>query len=763
MGIVAAFDKVLFFNPASKYSILRLKTADMMIPQEARSPYTYRDHLIRFTAVGYDLSQTDAVKIELEGIWEKNGKYGCQFQVEHWCEIVPPTLEGIRGYLSSGLLKGIGEKTAEAIVQRFGTDSLYVLEHQPERLLEIRGITEERLEEIKTGYAESKVIRDLITLLAPFKITPTTAMKIYEHFCPGGVSLLRESPFRLCQIPGYGFKRVDAIVQKSGGDLHDPMRIQGALFYALEQSRFNGGHLYMEAEKLTKSTLLLLNEKITTPQHLLQMHQVEKELETMVLTDVVVSNKGNIYLPHVFTQESETACKIVQMLMEVPEPVDLPPVMSRVRNQLGITLSGKQNEGVETVFQHNLTIITGGPGTGKNTILKAVIEAYRILYPNKTITLGAPTGKASRRMAETTGIANAQTLHSILSLHGEDSGWKKKTFLDTDFLIVDEASMIDMWLAHQLFMRLRPGTKVLLVGDADQLESVGAGNVFHELIASGIVPVTVLDEIFRQAKDSLIAYNAKFINEANSDLYYGADFAFIRADSQEEAAELIRSLYKKEAARIGIEHLQILSPYRSEGAASSYGLNEAIRNEINPARPDRPEVMFGGRMFRLYDRVIQTKNNYNVALRNEEGNVVSSGVFNGDIGIICKIKPGIVTINFDGRYADYPLESLNELDLSYAMTIHKAQGTECDTVIIPLLAAHKILLTRNLLYTAITRAKRRVLLVGQKKALFMAIHRCSNGKRNTLLGERMKLYYHALLCKSAPAIPGSEDQMKKAS
>lgn len=226
MSIVAAFDRVLFCNPASKYCVLRLKTADLMIPEDARSPYTFGDHLIRFTAVGYDLPQTDSIKMELEGTWTK-GKYGCQLQVDRWHEIVPPTIEGIRGYLSSGLLKGIGEKTADAIIQRFGVQSLYVLEHQPDKLLEIRGITEERLDEIKAGYAESKAMRDIMTLLAPFKVTPTTAMKIYEHFGPDGVELLRKSPFRLCQIPGFGFKRVDAIVQKSGGDLHDPMRVQG--------------------------------------------------------------------------------------------------------------------------------------------------------------------------------------------------------------------------------------------------------------------------------------------------------------------------------------------------------------------------------------------------------------------------------------------------------------------------------------------------------------------------------------------------------
>lgn len=240
MNIIAAFDKVIFCNADSKYTVARLKTADRMIPEDAKNPYKYRDHLIRFTAVGYDLPQTDAIQIELDGEWV-DGKFGKQLQVKHWHEIVPPTIEGIRGYLGSGLLKGIGEKTAETIIQRFGAKSLYVLEHQPERLLEIRGITEERLAEIKTGYAESKSMRDLMALLAPFKVTPATAIKIYQHFGPGGVQLLRENPFLLCQVSGFGFRRVDAIVQKSGGDLHSPKRIQGALFYALEKSRSEDG------------------------------------------------------------------------------------------------------------------------------------------------------------------------------------------------------------------------------------------------------------------------------------------------------------------------------------------------------------------------------------------------------------------------------------------------------------------------------------------------------------------------------------------
>ena len=758
MGIVAAFDKQIFYNPANRYTVLRLKTADIMVPQEARSPYKYRDHLIRFTAAGYDLPRTDTVKMELEGDWA-SGKYGLQLQIEQWKEILPTTIQGIRAYLGSGVLKCIGPKTADAIVEKFGVHSLEVLEHEPERLLEIRGITEDRLEEIKVGYAESRIMRELLLLLAPFKVTTGTAMKILEHFGMKGVELLRESPFRLCEVPGFGFRRVDEIVQKSGGNLHDPVRVQGALFYTMQESRNKDGHLYIEVTQLLKKALRLLNENIPSRDDRLSQSQVEAELEAMINLNVVVSSDGNIYLPFTYRQECETALKVAQMALETPVPVNLPPVMEQVKGSLGITLSQRQAEGVEMAFRHNLSIITGGPGTGKSTILRAVVEAYRLLYPGQKIALAAPTGKASRRMAETTGVEDAQTLHSLLHLRGEDGGGKKKQPLEVGLLIIDETSMVDMWLAHQLFSRLSPGTKVLLVGDADQLESVGAGNVFHELIESGIVPVTVLDQIFRQAQDSRIAYNAKFINEGSSELYYGQDFMFIPAATQEEISETICRVYKEEAARVGIQQLQILSPFRSDGEASSQNMNRVIREEMNPEAEGKPEMIYGGKAFRLRDRVIQTKNNYNMVIYNRQGDQIGKGVFNGDVGMVREIRPDTVIINFDGRYAKYPLDSLEELELSYAMTIHKAMGSEYDTVIVPMVAAHRILLTRNLLYTAITRAKGRVILVGQKKALFMAISRTRTGKRNTLLAERTRLYYDKLTSHSQPA---GEVPMRKA-
>lgn len=769
MRIVASLDKVLFYNDASKYAVLRLKTADKAVPMEARGPYHYRDHLIRFTAVGYELPQTDTIKFEVDGEW-KDGKYGCQLHVEQCHEIVPPTVEGVRNYLASGLLKGIGEKTADAIVEKFGVNALKVLEEQPERLLEIRGITKERLTEIQEAYTQTRRMRDILTLLAPFKVTPTTALKIYQHFGPSCAEIIRKSPFNLCQVPGFGFRRVDAIVQKSGGNLHDPMRTQGALYYALEEARSKEGHLCLEGGALLKGALQLLNEKIPLPNMRVPLQQVEHELKTMILSDKVVSNRENVYLPQVFLQESETAEKAVALLLERPEPMDISPALEHVKSRLGITLSRRQSEAVEMVFQYNLSIITGGPGTGKTTVLQAVIEVFRRLFPGKKLALGAPTGKASRRMAEATGVNDAQTLHSMLGLFGEASTRRQeKRPLDADLLIVDETSMLDMWLAHQLFSRIRPGTKVLLVGDADQLESVGAGSVFQEMIKSNVVPVTVLDEIFRQAKDSLIAHNAQLINKERTSLYYGEDFDFIPAANQMEAAELVLSHYKKQVALSGIEQVEVLCPFKTEGEASSINLNEAIRAEINPPEESKPEIEYAGCVFRLYDRVMQIKNNYNVKLYDKNGTLTGEGIFNGDIGTICAVHSKSIVVDFDGRFVEYPFTGLNELELSYAITIHKSIGTEYNTVIIPMLAAHKILLTKNLIYTAITRAKRRVLLIGEKRALYMAIH--ANGKRrgdeektkrNTLLGERIALYYKSLSNKPTADTTAKSEELKNA-
>lgn len=739
MSYTGTYDRTIFFNPVNKYCIVSIKTDDKNIPLHARSAYKHRDHLIRFTAVGYDLPRTDAVKLELDGDWQNDEKHGYQLQVEQWKEVVPRTRDGVQGYLASGLLKGIGEKTAAAIVNRFGVETLDILEDHPERLLEIKGITEDKLADIKESYAQSRMLRDLMTLLSPYKVTPKTALKIYQHFGASSLDILQKSPYALCQISGFGFKRVDAIVRKTDCPLNDPMRIQGALYYSLEDGKNKEGHLFLKSEGLVEAALILLNDKITVPQLRLQRQEVEDGLQDMILNGVVVSNRGNIYLPRTFALEDETAKNVVRILLERPPKVDITHTLEAIKQQLGISLSPRQEDAVEMAFQHNLSIITGGPGTGKTTVLRTVLEVYRKLHEKGNILLAAPTGRASRRMAESTGFAQAKTLHSALGLVSEEdeNGQKKRDqMLDADLIIIDEFSMVDMWLAKQLFTRLRSGTKIVLVGDADQLPSVGAGKVFRELIDCEMIPVTVLNETFRQAKDSRIIKNARLINEGRTCLDYGGeDFQFVKCKTQEQAAEIIQQIYFKEIAKRGIEQVYILTPFRADGAVSKEQLNAVIHEQVNPAEESVPELKVGFQIYRVNDRVLQNKNKGQIA--------------NGDVGVIqaiYKTESGAdrVKIEFSGeRMVEYGVEDMVNIELAYALTVHKAMGSEFDTVIIPILAANKILLTRDLVYTAITRAKKQVFLVGQKDVLFMAVLKTKSDKRNTLLGQRIVLYLKA--------------------
>lgn len=743
MSYKGIYDRTVFYNPVNRYCVISVKTDDARIPEKARSDFKHRDHLIRFTATGFDLPQSDAITLELDGEWTRDDKYGYQLNVERCKEIIPRTAQGVRGYLASGLIKGIGEKTAAAIVERFGIGALDILEHNPERLLEVRGITEEKLEDIKESYAESRVLRDMMTFLAPFQVTPKTAMKIHQFFGADSLRIIRRSPFELCRISGFGFKRVDEIAQKTGCRPGDPMRIMGALFYALDKKCSDEGHLFLNRKTLCRSALLHLNKGAPLPGQRLKTGDVEEQLQNLILRGDLVAYKDFIYPRRSFELEDETACCIAEILARKSEGISISVVLESVTRQFQIRLSKKQKAAVEMAFAHNLSIITGSPGTGKTTVLKTVLEVFRKLNPNVKILLMAPTGRASRRMAESTGFGDARTLHSALGLISgdeEDERMNRDEPIEADLVIVDEFSMADMWLAAQLFLRLKPGTKLLLVGDADQLPSVKPGNVFRELIACGHIPVTVLDEIFRQSKDSLIAYNAKLINENKTSLSYGNDFVFIECENQKEAAEIIQQTFLREVAQSGIEQVQILSPFRTDGEAAAEKVNQAIREIVNPSVPEIPELRAGFKTFRVGDRVMQTKN--------------KGSISNGDVGFIRSFnrqagEETTVTIEFsDERTVDYDLSNMDSIEFAYAMTVHKAMGSEYDTVILPILAAHIILLYRNLVYTAITRAKRRIFLVGEMDILSMAIRRSRIDKRNTLLGERITLYLRAFTLKA---------------
>ena len=732
MGFRATYKETVFHNAVNKYTVIKYKADDENISDEAKERLGSLP--IEFTASGYGMPQTDAVEVMLDGVWEK-GKYGFQFVIESWEEIIPQTAEGVQAYLACGLIKGIGEKTAADIVGQFGVGAIDILDGTPEKLLEIRGITESKLEAIKESYALSRPISGLMTFLAPYDITPNKAMKIQKKFGANSLSVIKSSPFKLCKIPGFGFLTVDSIAVKTGCKPNDPLRIRGALFYALEEARDDGGHLYLSTEDLCKKARKLLNKRLPK-QSYLNLEEIKDELYATVTENGLIHKYNSIYLPTCFRTEGIVAKRVAELLLQSAHQ----PIYTQIEqyvDELGVSLSPEQEAAVKMCFNHEISIITGAPGTGKTTVLKAILYAYQKVYEKGKILLAAPTGRASRRMAESTGFQNAKTLHSALGLISGDeekSHLNKHELLDVDLIVIDEMSMVDMWLALQLFSRLRNGTKILMIGDPDQLPSVGAGNVFRELITCGLIPVTRLVQIFRQSSESSIPYNAKLVNQGVRKLQMNTnDFIFKECEIPPEVSPIIHQIFLEEVEKSGLENVQILSPMKERGDASAEKLSLAIQELVNPPADDKSEIRVGNKVFRVGDRVMQTKNQKKVS--------------NGDVGFISDIKNDVVTINFSDslneRIVEYDARGMKTIDLAYGITVHKAMGSEYETVILPMLSGHMINLNRNMLYTAITRAKKRVFIVGQQGALSMAIRKENIEKRNTWLGKRMMLYYQS--------------------
>lgn len=734
MSYSCVYESTVFYDPKNKHSIIRVRTKDENVPNKARKATGSRDDFIRFVARGYNLPQTSKISMVLEGEWETN-KYGTQLNVESCEEIVPYTDEGMKGYLSSCLVKGIGSAIADEIIKRFGADTINIIENEPERLLEIKGISEQKLEDIKRTFNESYSVRSLMILLSPYNISPATAIKIYDYFGAKSIDILSENPYRLCEISGFGFKRVDAIVRKGDTSLNSPTRIQGAIITALDKEQQENGHLYVDETTLLQTTAEMLNEELPSPDMLVKSSEIDVIINDMILGGDIVSSEGRIYSRKCFIMENETAEKVAQLVSQPPLAIDISSILEHVRKNFGIALSQRQSEAVYMAFSSNLSIITGSPGTGKTTVLRAIIEVFKALNPKGKIKLAAPTGRASRRMAESTGQDDASTLHSMLGLQGEDGYFNKdKEYepIDADLIIVDESSMIDMWLARQFFVRVKPSTRVVLVGDVDQLQSVGAGDVFRELIKCGLIPVTVLDQIFRQQEGSRIAINAKAINNDQTKLSYGDDFSFYKCQTQDQAADIIQRVFCDLVKTYGIENVQILSPNRKKGSAATNQLNPTIREIVNPYCGGLPDLKVGNSFFRVGDKVMQNKN--------------TAKASNGDIGFIREIgvnedNETVITIEFAAdRKEKYTIEDMKHIELAYATTVHKAMGSEYDIVIMPIIKSHYNMLKRNLVYTGITRAKHRVILIGQIGMLCMAIHRNETGNRNTALGERIANY-----------------------
>ena len=725
--MIASYEKTIYKNEENGFCILRMVSEEKgLFPKEALEQQNSRDDKIRFSVKGYYIPERTNMMLELNGKWE-NSKYGLQYTVDSFREIIPKTKEGIAAYLSSGLIQGVGPATATLIVSKFGLDTLEVLEHEPERLLEVRGITQKKLDKIRQSFADSQSIRELMTFLSPYGISVNKAKKIQEAFGVNAVETIKNRPFALCEISGFGFLTVDEIARKINFQPDDPLRIEGAIMYVLEEGK-DHGNVYLPESEVLKKALDMLNEKCEDTA--VSEPKIQKVYDLMQKKKTIISEHQQVYLPKLYLYEKETAKNIAALLCRKKKTGDCKKFLEEAQKENGIWLSEAQSQAVEMCMEHPFSIITGGPGTGKTTVLKVILAVYGKMFQGKEVLLAAPTGRAARKMSESTGYPNASTLHSALSLTS-DAYEQDTTVLSADFIIVDEASMLDMQLAYYLFEALASGTKVLFVGDVDQLPSVGAGNVLSELIGCGLIPVTVLDTVFRQQNTSRIALNAHAMKNGETKLLYGDDFQFIDVSDVSEAVQSIQEIYQKAVKTYGLEQVQVLSPFRLKSDAGVKNLNQMLRELANPLLNKTMELSYGSTSFRFGDKVMQTKN--------------TEIASNGDIGFIAKVDKSndeVLTVKFsDHRFKTYTIDELNQLELAYATTIHKSQGSEYECVILPILSSFYVMLQRALIYTAITRAKKKVILVGQKKALFMAIHKNSSVKRYTWLGKRIQDAY----------------------
>ena len=682
------------------------------------------NRMTQIKAVGFCLPISGNVRYDMQGKWTKNAKFGLQFEMENYSEVVVPNKENIVAYLSSGQIKGIGPAIAERIYAMFGNDALEVLDKEPEKLLSISGISEGKLKRIRDSYLANRSARDIVAFLAPHGITPNRAVRIYREYGDRAMQTVQEHPYRLCEMAGVGFRTADKIAMQMGFDALSTERVDEGLQYTLADAE-GKGHLCMEKHAFIKACMKLLD----TPE--LTEEMVANRALRLVHAGTLICYQGNVYRARAARAEEHLSTMIARQLRRSVERKypDLEAELDAEENRLKLKLAAEQREAVKTALTNGISIITGGPGTGKTMIQRAILDLFHRNHPNAVVCACAPTGRAARRMAESTGYP-ASTVHKALGLFaGEDGDYNAPNELEADLVLVDESSMLDIYLACHLFDALRPDAQIIFVGDADQLPSVGPGAVLGEMIGSGCIPTVRLDKVFRQNAGSRIAINAKLIRHGNVGLEYGEDFSFLDSPEIAESAGKIVDLYLRETARFGVDNVVLLSPYRQKTETGVNALNELLREKVNPPDRTKPEVVCGKRVFRLGDKVMQTRN--------------CEDINNGDIGYIRKILSSgddpTAYIDFgDGRVKEYDRQDMEMLDLGYASTIHKSQGSEYQSVIVNLQMAHSVMLTRPLIYTAITRGKQKVTVIGERRALCIAIKRLDTEKRGTCLALRLQ-------------------------
>ena len=725
-------ERITYQNPENGYSVIRCRAKG------------YSDLV---TVVGLMPETHVGAVLSLEGAWKVDPKYGRQFTAEKFEETLPATVFGIEKYLGSGLIKGIGPKFAKKIVQQFGKDTLDIIEENPDSLIEVPGIGRLRVDRIKESWAEQKEIKNIMLFLQSHDVSTAHATKIYKTYGNQSIEIVKENPYRLADdIWGIGFRTADIIAGKMGFGEERFARLRSGIMYALNQLA-DEGHCYGTREQVLTAAgeLLKVDEAllVMTLDEMMRQRDVIVE-KAKVPADETANGVSHgpvdemtetqieeaIYLQPFFFSEMGTA-KRLDAILHGMRSFRIQPegLLERIGKKTGMQYDDIQQQAILAAIRNKVLVLTGGPGTGKTTTTLGIIAAYR--EAGAGIILAAPTGRAAKRLSETTGM-EAKTIHRLLEVK-PPNGYQRneENPLEGDVLIVDECSMIDIILMYNLLKAVPDNMTLILVGDVDQLPSVGAGNVLSDIIASGCIPVVKLERIFRQAQGSRIIMNAHRINKGQAiDTRGGrnADFFFAAQETPEEAADLIVKYVSENLPRYyhadPIRDIQVLTPMQ-RGLVGAVNLNQRLQDTLNRTRIF---LRRGGTEYRIHDKVMQIRNDYN------------KEVYNGDIGFISSVDMDEreLTVNFEGRDVTYDATELDELVLAYACTIHKSQGSEYPIVVMPFMMTHYIMLQRNLLYTGVTRAKKILVLVGEKKAVRMAINNNKAVGRNTRLKERIR-------------------------
>ena len=677
------------------------------------------------TIVGCMPTLSMGESIEVEGKWINHKIYGSQFEVQNFMPVTPSSLEGIYVYLSSGMIHGIGEKMAKRIVDKFGVDTLDIIQNTPERLTEVEGIGMKKVKQIQESYEENRELRNIIIQLSPYGITPNYCLRIYKKYKEKAIDIINKNPYRLAEdVRGIGFKIADEIASKIGIDKYSPERIMQGIIYTLNQS-LASGHTYLPKQILIEQSVKILG---------VEPKFVENGIMDLAYNQKVhLENKDGqilVYLMMYYICENGVCKEIIKLSQHDIKDlhINIDEEIKIVEKEDNISLAKNQIEAVKEAINNGVTIITGGPGTGKTTTINTIIKIFE--NNDQKVVLCAPTGRAAKRMSETSN-KEAKTIHRLLEMgFGSDS--EELVFfkdeedpIDADVIILDEASMVDIILMYNLLKAVKLGTRVLLVGDSDQLPSVGAGNVLKDIIDSKVIKTVRLNEIFRQARESMIVVNAHKINNGEP-LFLNVknkDFFFLRKNTNEEilneivglVSERLPNFYKFDK----LKDIQVLTSMR-KGDLGVNNLNIELQKYLNPPNKYKQEEEFAKRIFRVGDKVMQIRNNYTRKWETEDKSESGEGIYNGDIGYIFHIDKDKKTVYvlFDKvKLSAYKYDELDELDHSFCTTIHKSQGSEFPVVVIPIVWAPPMLLSRNLLYTAVTRAKKLVVLVGDVRYL----------------------------------------------